>query len=135
MEFNRFGRIVLATSLFRLLYGGYLIGSDLYRFDDGNSALQVLFIYTLIGLFTTLFISGKKSGLFCLIVLDVLFIIAQATFMILSMSKLIDPGLHDPLTNWWSMSLMVFFSLISLIFSLKTIKESRDIQTRTVVNR
>jgi len=132
MDCTRFGRVVIVTSLFRLLYGGYLIGNDLYRFDDGNSALQVLFIYTLVGFFTTLFVSGKKSGLFCLIGLDSLFIIAQVIFIFLSLSKLIDPGLHDPLSNWWSMLFMIFFSLMSLIFSLKTIRESRVKQTRAI---
>jgi len=132
MDFTRFGRVVIVTSLFRLLYGGYLIGNDLYRFDDGNSALQVLFIYTLVGFFTTLFVSGKKSGLFCLIGLDSLFIIAQVIFIFLSLSKLIDPGLHDPLRNWWSMLFMIFFSLMSLIFSLKTIRESRVKQTGAI---
>ncbi|MBA4384256.1 MAG: hypothetical protein C0410_05940 [Anaerolinea sp.] len=135
MDFTKFGKIVIVTSLFRLLFGGYLVGNDLYRFNDGNSALQVLFIYTLIGLFTTLFLSGKKSGLFCLIGLDSLFIIAQLTFIILSLSKLIDPGLHDPLTNWWSMSLMIFFNVTSLIYSLRTIREYRVTQVRTVITQ
>lgn len=132
MEFNRFGKVVIVTSLFRLLYGGYLIGNDLYRFNDANSALQVLLIYGLIGFFTSLFVSGKRYGLFCLIGLDILFIIAQSVFSILTLSKIIDPGLHDPLTNWWSMVLMIFFSLMSLIFSLKTSKESRAMQARSV---
>lgn len=132
MEFTKAGKIVIVNTLFRLLFGGYLIGNDLYRFDDGNSALQVLFIYILIGFFTTLFISRRKSGLFCLISLDILFIIAQSTFIFLALSKLIDPGLHDPLSNWWSMLLMIFFSLMSLIFSLKTIRESRVKQTVSV---
>ena len=135
MEFTKFGKIVIVTTIFRLLFGGYLVGNDLYRFDDANSALQVLFIYTLIGLFTTLFLSGKKFGLFCLISLDSLFIIAQLTFIILSLSKLIDPGLHDPLTNWWSMSFMVFFNVISLIYSLRTIREYKVTQVRTVINQ
>lgn len=135
MEITKFGKIVIVTSLFRLLFGGYLVGNDLYRFDDSNSALQVLFIYTLIGFFTTLFISGKKSGLFCLIGLDSLFIIAQVTFIFLSLSKLIDPGLHDPLTNWWSMSLMIFFNVSSLIYSLKTVREYRVAQARPVITQ
>ena len=135
MEISKCGRIVIVTSLFRLLFGGYLIGNDLYRFDDGNSALQVLVIYTLIGLFTTMFISGKRTGLFCLIGLDSLFIIAQSTFMILSFSKLIDPGLHNPLSNWWSMLLMVFFNVSSLIYSLKTVKDYRVAKVRTIIKQ
>jgi hypothetical protein len=125
MELKKNGKIVVVISLFRLLFGGYLIGNDLYRFNDANSALQVLIIYGLIGLFATHFISGKRSGLFCLIGLDILFIIAQIVFTILSISKLVDPGLHDPITNWWSLLLMSFFSIMSLLFSLKAVRETR----------
>ncbi len=135
MELPKAGKIVIVTSLFRLLFGGYLVGNDLYRFDDGNSALQVLFIYTLIGLFATMFISGIKIGLFCLIGLDSLFIIAQLTFIILSLSKLIDPGLHDPLSNWWSMSIMIVFNSCSLIYSLKTLKEYKVAKALTVTTQ
>ncbi|PKN98911.1 MAG: hypothetical protein CVU42_10380 [Chloroflexi bacterium HGW-Chloroflexi-4] len=135
MELPKAGKIVIVTSLFRLLFGGYLVGNDLYRFDDGNSALQVLFIYTLIGLFATMFISGKKIVLFCLIGLDSLFIIAQLTFILLSLSKLIDPGLHDPLSNWWSMSIMIVFNSCSLIYSLKTLKEYKVAKALTVTTQ
>jgi hypothetical protein len=126
MELTRNGKVVVVTSLFWMIFGGYLIGNDLYRFNDANSALQVLLIYGVIGLFVALFIVSKRHGRFGLLGLigwDVLFIGAQIVFTILSVSKLVDPGLHDPLTNWWSLLLMFSFSLVTLIFSLRAYRE------------
>jgi len=123
MELTRNGKVVVVTSLFRMIFGGYLIGNDLYRFNDANSALEVLLIYGVISLFATLFIVGKKYGLLGLIGMDILFIGSQIVFTILSVSKLVDPGLHDPLTNWWSLLLMFSFSLLTLIFSLRAFRE------------
>jgi hypothetical protein len=128
MELTSNGKVVVVTSLFRMIFGGYLIGNDLYRFNDANSALQVLFIYGVIGLFATLFLISKRYGrlgLLCLIGWDVLFIGAQFVFTFLSASKLVDPGLHDPVTNWWSLLLMFSFALVTLIFSLRAYRETR----------
>jgi hypothetical protein len=111
-----------------MIFGGYLIGNDLHRFNDANSALQVLLIYGMIGLFATLFLISKRHGrlgLLGLIGMDVLFIGAQFVFTFLSVSKLVDPGLHDPATNWWSLLLTFSFALVTLIFSLKANGETR----------
>ena len=127
MNLTKIGKVLVVTLLFRLLFGGYLIGMDQYRFSDVESALTVLLIYGVIGLFATLFIVGKRYGrygLLGLIGMDVLFIGSQIVFTILSVSKLVDPGLHDPLTNWWSLLLMFSFSLLTLIFSLRAYRES-----------
>jgi len=126
MELTRNGKVVVVTSLFRMIFGGYLIGNDLYRFNDANSALEVLLIYGVIGIFAALFIVSKRHGRFGLLGLigwDFLFIGAQFVFTFLSVSKLVDPGLHDPLTNWWSLLLMFSFSLVTLIFSLRAYRE------------
>jgi UDP-N-acetylmuramyl pentapeptide phosphotransferase/UDP-N-acetylglucosamine-1-phosphate transferase len=126
MELTRNGKVVVVTSLFRMIFGGYLIGNDLYRFNDANSALEVLLIYGVIGLFASLFIVSKRHGRFGLLGLigwDVLFIGAQFVFTFLSITKLTDPGLHDPLTNWWSLLLMFSFSMLMLIFSLRAYRE------------
>ena len=126
MELTRNGKAVVVTSLFRMIFGGYLIGNDLYRFNDANSALEVLLIYGVIGLFASLFIVSKRHGRFGLLGLigwDALFIGAQFVFTFLSITKLTDPGLHDPLTNWWSLLLMFSFSLVTLIFSLRAYRE------------
>ena len=128
MERTSNGKVVVVTSLFRMIFGGYLIGNDLYRFNDANSALQVLLIYGVIGLFASLFIVGKRYGRYGLLGLigwDVLFIAAQFVFSFLSVSKLVDPGLHDPVTNWWSLMLTFSFALLTLIFSLRAYRETR----------
>ncbi len=126
MELTRNGKGVVVTSLFRMIFGGYLIGNDLYRLNDANSALEVLLIYGAIGLFATLFIVSKRHGRFGLLGLmgwDVLFIGAQFAFTILSVTESIDPCLHDPVTNWLNLVLMFSFSLITLIFSLRAYRE------------
>ena len=124
VELTRSGKVLVVTLLFRLLFGGYLIGMDQYRFNDVESALTVLLIYGLIGLFATLFISGTKSGLLGLIGLDAIFIGLQAVFTILSLSQIVNPGLHDPLVNWWATMLMFLFSLLTIIFSLRANRET-----------
>jgi hypothetical protein len=54
------GTALVVTLLFRLLFGGYVVGMDQYRFNDLESAWTVLLIYALIGVFTILFLFGKK---------------------------------------------------------------------------
>jgi hypothetical protein len=80
MELTWSGKALIVTLLFSLLFGGYLIGTDLYNYHDAESALTVLLIYGLIGIFAALFISGKKFGLMGIIGLDVMFIISQSVF-------------------------------------------------------
>jgi hypothetical protein len=124
VELTMSGKALMVTLLFRLLFGGYLIGMDQYRFNDVGSALTVLLIYGLIGLFATLFILGTRYGLIGIIGLDTIFIISQSVFTILALSKLVDPGLHDPLVNWWATLLMCLFSLLTIIFSLRANRET-----------
>ena len=124
VELTRSGKALIVTLLFRSLFGGYLVGMDQYRFNDVDSALTVLLIYGLIGLFATLFISGARYGLIGLIGLDTIFIVSQSVFTVLSLSKLVDPGLHDPLVNWWGTFLMVLFSLLTIMFSLRSTRET-----------
>ncbi len=123
VELTRSGKALIVTLLFRLLFGGYLVGMDQYRFNDVDSALTVLFIYGLIGLFATLFINGKKYGLFGLIGLDAIFILLQSIFTLLTLSQIVDSGLHDPLVNWWATLLMCLFSLLTIMFSLRANRE------------
>ena len=124
MELTGSGKALIVTLLFRLLFGGYLIGMDQYRFNDGESALTVLLIYGLIGLFATRFISGRRDGLLGLIGLDSIFIVLQSVFTILSLSKIVDPGLHDPVVNWWAALLMCLFSVLTILFSLRSLRET-----------
>jgi len=125
VELTWSGKALVVTLLFRLLFGGYLIGMDQYRFDDVESALTVLLIYGLIGIFATLFLLGKRYGLLGIIGLDVIFIVLQSVFTIVALSQVADAGLHDPLTNWWATLLMLLFSLLTLIFAFKIYRETR----------
>jgi hypothetical protein len=132
MNLAKMGKALVVTLLFRLLFGGYLIGMDQYRFNDIESALTVLLIYGLIGIFATLFISSIRYGLLGLIGLDSFFITLQTAFTILSLSKIVDPGLHDPLVNWWATLLMCVFSLLTLIFSLSAYREINISQGKNI---
>jgi len=137
MNLTKIGKALVVILLFRLLFGGYLIGMDQYRFNDVESALTVLLIYSLIGIFVTLFISGIRYGLLGLIVLDSIFISLQIAFTILSLNKIVNPGLHDPLVNWWATLLMCLFSLLTLIFSLSANREiniSRAYNLKPTIN-
>ena len=125
VELTRSGKALVVTLLFRLLFGGYLIGMDQYRFNDVESALTVLLIYGLIGIFATLFLLGKRYGLIGIIGLDVIFIILQSVFTIVTLSQIVDPGLHDALVNWWATLLMYLFSLLTIIFSIRAYRETK----------
>jgi ABC-type enterochelin transport system permease subunit len=125
MELTGSGKALVVTLLFRLLFGGYLLGLDLYNYNDAGSALTVLLIYGLIGIFATLFLAGKKYGLPGIIGLDVIFILVQSLFIFLALSQIVDPGLHGPIANRWATLLMYMFSLLTLTFAIKTYRESR----------
>jgi len=124
VELTRSGKALIVTLLFRLIFGGYLIGMDQYRYNDVESALTVLLIYGLIGLIATRFICGKRDGLLGLIGLDAIFIVLQSVFTMLTLSQIVDPGLHDPLVNWWGTLLMFLFSLLTIIFSIRAYRET-----------
>ena len=124
MRLTGSGKALVVTLLFRLLFGGYLAGMDQYSFNDVESALTVLLVYGLIGIFVTLFLLGKRYGLKGIIGLDVIFIIIQSVFTIVTLSQIVDPGLHDPLVNWWATLLMYIFSLLTIIFSIRAYRET-----------
>ena len=125
MELTWNGKALVVTLFFRLLFGGYLIGLDQYSFNDVESALTVLLIYGLIAIFAALFLSGIRRGLIGIIGLDVIFIILQSLFIIVTLGQIADAGLHDPLANWWATLLMYLFSLLTLIFSVRAYREYR----------
>jgi len=118
------GKALVVTMLFRLLFGGYLVGMDQYRFNDIESALAVLLIYVLLGIFAALFLLGKRYGLIGVMGLEVIFIILQSIFIIVTLGQIADVGLHDPLANWWATLLMYLFSLLTLIFSIRVYRET-----------
>ena len=118
------GKALVVTMLFRLLFGGYLVGMDQYRFNDIESALAVLLIYVLLGIFAALFLLGKRYGLIGVMGLEVIFIMLQSIFIIVTLGQIADVGLHDPLANWWATLLMYLFSLLTLIFSIRVYRET-----------
>ena len=124
MELTVNGKALVVTLLFRLLFGGYVIGMDQYLFNDVESALTVLLICSLIGIFTTLFLLGKRIGLKGIICLEVIFLTMQSIFAIATLSQLADAGLHDPMRNWWATVLMYLFSLLTLAFSIRLYRET-----------
>jgi hypothetical protein len=123
MELTWNGKALVVTLFFRLLFGGYLIGLDQYHFNDVESALTVLLIYGLIAIFAALFLLGIRRGLTGIIGLDVIFIILQSLFIIVTLGQIAEPGLHDPLNNWWATLLMYLFALLALILSIRAYKE------------
>ena len=124
MELTWNGKALVVTLLFRLLFGGYVVGMDQYLFNDVESALTVLLIYGLIGIFVTLFLLGKRVGLKGVIVLEAIFIVMQSIFTIAALGQVADAGLHDPLANWWATLLMYLFSLLTLTFSIRAYRET-----------
>jgi hypothetical protein len=120
------GKALVITLLFRLLFGGYLMGMDQYRFNDIESALTVFLIYGLIGIFTSLFLSGKRYGLKGIIGLDVIFIILQSVFIIVTLGQVTEAGLHDPLNNFWATILLILFSVFTLIFAIRVYRETKN---------
>jgi putative exporter of polyketide antibiotics len=127
MELTWNGKALVVTLFFRLLFGGYLIGMDQYSFNDVESALTVLLIYGLIAIFAALFLLGIRRGLIGIIGLDIVFIILQSLFIVVTLGQIADAGLHDPLGNWWATSLMYLFSLLTLIFAIRAYRETRKV--------
>jgi hypothetical protein len=123
MELSGNGKALVVTLLFRLVFGGYLIGMDQYRFNDTESALTVLVIYILLGVFATLFLLGKRYGLVGIIGLEAIFIVLNSVFIIVSLSQAADAGMHDPVANWWATLLRYLFSILTLVFSIRAYRE------------
>ena len=124
MELTWSSKALVVTLFFRMLFGGYLMGMDQYSFNDVGSALTVLVIYGLIGVFATLFLLGKRFGLIAIIALDAVFIVLQSVFTIASLSQITDPGLHNPIANWWATLLMFMFSILTIALAIKTKKDT-----------
>jgi hypothetical protein len=132
VELSWSSKALVATLLFRMLFGGYLMGMDQYSFNDVGSALTVLVIYGLIGVFATLFLLGKRFGLIAIIGLDAVFIVLQSVFTIASLSQITDPGLHDPIANWWAAMLMFMLSILTIALAIKT---KRDTNTSVRISQ
>ena len=125
LELKWNGKALMVTLLFRLLFGGYVVSMDQYLFSDIESALTVLLIYLLIGLFATLFLMGKRYGLLGIMGLEGIFLILNSIFIVLTLGQIADAGMHDPLSNWWATVLRYLFSLLTLIFAIRAYREAR----------
>jgi hypothetical protein len=119
------GKALVVTLLFRLLFGGYLIGKDQFYYYDIESALTVLMINVLLGISAALFLYGKRYGLVGLMGLSAFIIISQSVFIIVSLGQPPDQRVHEPLANWWAILLHYLFSILTLIFSSRVYREPR----------
>ena len=116
---------LVVTLMFCLLLGGFFIGKDLYDYHDPDSAMTVLVIYSLMGIFGTLFLLGKRYGLVGLIGLSGFLMVAQLIYVIVFIVQpTIGPGWHDPSANWFITLLDIIFSQLVLVFSIKVYRES-----------
>lgn len=122
------GIALVVTQLFRLLFGGYLIGLDQFYYNDLESAYSVLFIYVIVGIFTALFLLGKrKSGLIGLLALSVFLIIMQSLYIAVYFSTPTpDPSWHSPLASWWATVSNFAFPLLTLVFAIKVYREGTN---------
>jgi hypothetical protein len=124
VELTKNGKTLVVMLLFRLLFGGYIVGMDQYNFNDTESAVTVLLIYILISIFTALFLLNRRYGLIGLIGLESIFIILNSAFFILTLTQIADVSMHDPLTNWAATLLRYMFSLLTLTFSIRAYRET-----------
>ena len=122
---TRSGIALVVTQLFRLLFGGYLIGFDMYYYNDLESAVSVFLIYVIVGILTTLFLLNKKKpGLIGLIALSVVLIIMQSLYIMVYFSTPTpDPSWHNPIPSWWATVSNYAFPILTLVFAMKVIKE------------
>jgi hypothetical protein len=123
MSLTENGRILTIIIFFRMLFGGYIIAMDQYRYSDVDSAWTVLIIYLLIGAFTSLYISGKHVYLKALLVLEGLFLVLNIVFTVISLGGYADVGMHNPLENIWETILRFSFSLITLLYAYRAYRE------------
>ena len=112
-------RALIVTLFFRMLFGGYLVAMDQYRYDDVGSAWTVLVIYALIGVFASIYLYGKRFGLKGLIGLEIIFLLLNTVFIIIALGGFADVGMHSPLDNMWETLLRYMFSLLTLLFATR----------------
>lgn len=119
------GKALVAILFCRLLFGGYLAGKDQYGYNDAGSAMTVLVIYVLLGVFAAMFLFGKRYGLTGIISLSVILIVFHSIFTILALTQITDAGMHGPLENLWATVLRYAFFILTLILSIRVYRENR----------
>lgn len=113
---------------FRLLFGGYIVGMDQYRLNDFDSAITVLMIYLLMGIFSSLYLSGRRFGLKALIGLEAVFLCLNIVFTAISLSQPADVSLHSPMNNLSQTILRYTFSFLTLLFAIRTYRETNTME-------
>ena len=124
MKLTENARALTTTLFFRMLFGGYLVAMDQYRYDDVGSAWTVLLIYLLIGVFASAYLYGKRFGLKALIGLEAVFLLLNTVFNLIALGGFADVGMHSPLDNLLETLLRYIFSLLTLLFSIRAYRES-----------
>ena len=119
------GIALVVIQIFRLLFGGYLVGLDQYHYNDLESAISVFVIYSIVGILTSLYLLGKKKiSLLGLIILSILLLVMQIIYIGVYVSAPFpDPSWHSPFLNWWATVANFLFPLLTLIFAIKIYRE------------
>jgi hypothetical protein len=122
-ELSTAGRALVAVIGARLIFGLYLALNDHFSYHDTTSAVTVLAIYVLLGGFTAMFLYGKRSGLWLLLGLSTVLIIAHTVFAIMDLTGATDAGLHGVANNPWPTVLRYVFFLATLGFGVEVLHE------------
>ncbi|MHA1421649.1 MAG: hypothetical protein ACTSSD_06100 [Candidatus Thorarchaeota archaeon] len=125
IRLSRNGIALVVILMFCLLLGGYFIGTDLYHYNDLDSAMTVLVLYSIMGIFGALFLLDKRYGLLGLMALSAFLLIAQLLYIVVFFAQTtIGPSWHDPSANWFITLLDILFSVLVLVFSFKVYRET-----------
>ena len=128
-ELSTAGRALMVVIGVRLVFGVYLALNDHFSYRDTTSAVTVLAIYVLLGGFTVMFLYGKRSGLWLLLGLSAVLIVAHTAFAVMDLTGATDAGLHGVANNPWPTILRYVFFVATFGFGVKVLCErsgSRD---------
>ena len=128
-ELSTAGRAFMVVIGVRLVFGVYLALNDHFSYRDTTSAVTVLAIYVLLGGFTVMFLYGKRSGLWLLLGLSAVLIVAHTAFAVMDLTGATDAGLHGVANNPWPTILRYVFFVATFGFGVKVLCErsgSRD---------
>jgi len=128
-ELSTAGRALMVVIGVRLVFGVYLALNDHFSYRDTTSAVTVLAIYVLLGGFAVMFLYGKRSGLWLLLGLSAVLIVAHTAFAVMDLTGATDAGLHGVANNPWPTILRYVFFVATFGFGVKVLCErsgSRD---------
>lgn len=125
VELSPSGKALVLVMAARLIFGLYLGLNDHFSYHDTTSAVTVFIIYALLGVFTVMFLNGKRSGLFLVLALSAILITAHTIFTVMSLTDTADAGLHSVANNPWPTALRYLFFLATLVPGFKVWSEKR----------